>query len=513
MGNAQSSKSSTDAKFKLPGMIDSIAAKYILTQDFQDMTKLENKDYCNKLIVITSKIMAEHLSDTEIEYLSQRTKGGVVIDELAKDKIMYLEKESMGKLDVHDSVKKKRLCIGIAKFYIKILHVFSAIVATMNPVYSYKSELGKREKVSYMDKKLIPDYAKGNVTINKINLCSRRINSLMMKILDETETLQETPKESPVPQKQPQPPIVDASNAVVKPKEVDVVPPPVVPDAQPPIVDASNAVVKPKEPESTEVKPSQPTEKKALLDEAASVANELRAQIGGKPQKTIEIRPSFCNVNKKEDGSQMSLSDEPGIPELKQLYYDVFDYNTAKFTSMSKKSEEEYKKDLATFYKAFTGKSSVPSTVTSFSDIKLRDFSLHENCKPDGLFNKVYHGSFKNKLFSKYASQIKTMTENANKNREKLIDILNQLFRYVKDPESNNVKMITLHPSLTEKSLQKVVVESRKLIIQLYISCEQEYLGILETFEAIIETQVKKVTQQKIENLQKKEQSLLAEIS
>ena len=56
----------------------------------------------------------------------------------------------------------------------------------------------------------------------------------------------------------------------------------------------------------------------------------------------------------------MSLQDEPGIPELKQLYYDVFDYNLAKFTSMSKKSEEEYNKDLATFYQAFTGKQKLP---------------------------------------------------------------------------------------------------------------------------------------------------------
>ena len=69
----------------------------------------------------------------------------------------------------------------------------------------------------------------------------------------------------------------------------------------------------------------------------------------------------------------MSLQDEPGIPELKQLYYDVFDYNTAKFTSMSKKSEEEYNKDLATFYKAFTGKANLPGSIKSFSDIKLRD--------------------------------------------------------------------------------------------------------------------------------------------
>ena len=250
-----------------------------------------------------------------------------------------------------------------------------------------------------------------------------------------------------------------------------------------------------------------------LTNPLHNVEKELKAQIGGKTPKTIEIKPTFCSVNKNKDGTQMSLHDEPGIPELKKLYYDVFDYNTAKFTSMSKKSEEEYRKDLATFYQSFTGKSKMPSSIKSFSDIKLRDFSLHNNCKKNGLFTKTFHGSFKNKLFSKYAAQLKTMTENANKNREKLIGILDKLFRYIKDPETKTTKMITLHPKLTEKSLQKIVVETRKLIVQLYVSCDKEYLEIIETFEAIIETQVKKITEQKIKNLQTQQESLLTDLA
>ena len=105
------------------------------------------------------------------------------------------------------------------------------------------------------------------------------------------------------------------------------------------------------------------------------------------------------------------------------------------------------------------------------------------------------------------------MTENANQNREKLISVLDKLFRYVKDPESKTTKMITLHPKLTEKSLQKIVVETRKLIVQLYVSCKKEYLQIIETFESIIETQVKNITQQKIENLQKQQEKMLTDLA
>jgi len=548
MGNQQSASKDSASKFKLPGMIDSIAAKYILTQDFQDMTKLEDKDYCNKLIVLTSKVIAEHMNGMEIEYLSQRTKQGVVVDKLSKENVMFLENESLKKLDEHNSVTKKRLCIGIAKFYIKVLHVFSAIVATMNPVYTYKNEMGQRVSVPYMKKNTIPESAKGSTTIKKINLCSRRINSLMMKILDETsepvvsseetavskpseskpagiiptlENISSKPSESAVEDlKKSTAPVGEAPKpaVVAPPTPVQEEPKPVaVPEVPNPDVVAQPApatapLAVPEAPKPETVGSGVPSSAPIAKPPLATIESELKAQIGGKAPKTIEIKPSFCSVNKNKDGSQMSLQDEPGIPELKQLYYDVFDYNLAKFTSMSKKSEEEYNKDLATFYQAFTGKQKLPGTIKSFSDIKLRDFSLHTNCKKDGLFTKTFHGSFKNKLFSKYAAQLKTMTENANQNREKLIGVLDKLFRYVKDPESKTTKMITLHPKLTEKSLQKIVVETRKLIVQLYVSCEKEYLQIIETFESIIETQVKNVTQQKIENLQKQQEKMLTDL-
>ena len=110
------------------------------------------------------------------------------INKMMKDKVLYLQENTLGKLDVHDSVKKKRLCIGIAKFYIKILHVFSAIVATMNPVYSYKNDMGVVEKVPYMKKNSIPAQYKDKVSVTKLGLCHRRINALMTKIIDETRS-------------------------------------------------------------------------------------------------------------------------------------------------------------------------------------------------------------------------------------------------------------------------------------------------------------------------------------
>ena len=63
------------------------------------------------------------------------------------------------------------MCKGIAKFYIKIAHLFAAILKTVNPVYVYGTH-----KVGIMNKTRIP---KGTqVSLEEINLCNRRINSL-----------------------------------------------------------------------------------------------------------------------------------------------------------------------------------------------------------------------------------------------------------------------------------------------------------------------------------------------
>ena len=41
--------------------------------------------------------------------------------------------------------------------------------------------------------------------------------------------------------------------------------------------------------------------------------------------------PNFCDLNIGKSGSSKTLGNEPGIPELEALYFDVYDYNTGKF--------------------------------------------------------------------------------------------------------------------------------------------------------------------------------------
>ena len=56
--------------------------------------------------------------------------------------------------------------------------------------------------------------------------------------------------------------------------------------------------------------------------------------------------------------------------------YDKYNYDTGKFTSMSKESAKQYMEDINTFYKIFTQDTKdKPNEIKNFSDIKLKDYS------------------------------------------------------------------------------------------------------------------------------------------
>ena len=57
MGNNQSSTDTNKPK-NLSQIIDFVATNYILTSNFNDLLNLNNKQYCDELIVLTSKIIA-----------------------------------------------------------------------------------------------------------------------------------------------------------------------------------------------------------------------------------------------------------------------------------------------------------------------------------------------------------------------------------------------------------------------------------------------------------------------
>lgn len=174
------SEAKTKSKKNLIQIIDYVARNFILTQNFTDMKNLADMNYCNNLVILTSKIIAKKLNGKEIKYLNQRVHNGIITNDIKKDNIIYLKKKNLDKLDVKNETTKRRMCIAIAKFYVKIAHIFAAIVTTINPVYTYKTSDGKIQNVPLLDIKSLPEgIERVDELRSKNNLCSIRTNTLI----------------------------------------------------------------------------------------------------------------------------------------------------------------------------------------------------------------------------------------------------------------------------------------------------------------------------------------------
>ena len=427
MGNTTTKQK--DAEKGLAPLLDKIATQYIITQNFKDLANLENKAYCDKLIILTSKIFNKFLDKQDINYLEQRMRRGILVDKMKSGTLMYLERDNLGNLDVKNGIRKKRMCIGIAQFYVKVGHVFAAILKTLNPEYIFKDSYGQVRRVSLLDKKNIPRQFHNpeldtnfRISLTKNldnNLCTRRIKAL-------------TPKKSRTKQ---------------------------------------------------------------------GKYNIRVCKVNRPPPATSGIPGAFSNSRK--------FTSEVGIPELRFLYLDHYDYGTGQFTGMTEKSKKEYLKDVEAFYKTFTGKSKMPADITEFAQIPLGDFHNQPLCQePNGLLRQSFSYDGTNNIYTPYAKHLSNMMNNAINNQNKLIAILNKLF--VKEVNrAAKREEYTINPSLTNKKLQNIVVETRKLIIDLYTQCEKDFRAGIKLFEAVIEKKEQVRNENRRKHLQEEFNQLL----
>ena len=176
MGQGESKLDEKDPK-GLVSIINYVATNYILTQSFQDLRKLADTKYCDKLVIMTSDVLNNYLDKRQISYLQQKVRDGVDVNEMNEENVAFLEKDNLSKLDMRSPLEKKRMCLGIAKFYVKVAHLFAAIMTTINPEYVYKDQYGETKRVPLAEKDTIPEGA--STRISRFNICSSRINALI----------------------------------------------------------------------------------------------------------------------------------------------------------------------------------------------------------------------------------------------------------------------------------------------------------------------------------------------
>ena len=228
----------------------------------------------------------------------------------------------------------------------------------------------------------------------------------------------------------------------------------------------------------------------------------------GKPNE-IKIQSPSCHMDNKSH----ELLEEDGIPELETLYYDEYDIESGMFNKMSDKMKREYKKDVELFYRVFSnGSSEAASEANSenksvlpdkFSNIRISDIITKDYDSICNSTNKyVYmnrrkkaYRMEKERLFKKYADNVKQMTIFIHKREKDLVYILNQVF--VKDERTNEYN---IHQHLHSYTLDKLIGDLRRIMVDFYSKCELFYLDGVQIYDAIVQNQIKYTTIKQIEN-------------
>jgi hypothetical protein len=426
--------------------LDEIATKYILGQNFQDMIKLTNSKYCNDLVIITSKILKKSYFSNQI----QAIYGRITNEEIRPGNISKEE--------------TKKMCIEIAKYYVKIAHLFAAIMTTLNPVFSWRSSASSSrailspyvpqepvsivieenpdnkeniEQVTLESKHYISEMAK-NIKIESLNFCNSRIADLID--IDELTD------------------ILSDENGIGNPSHVS----------------------------------------------------------------EIKIKTKLCSSNlnnpdiTKDGARKKTVYDLPGIAELSRLYNDKYNASKGRFDRMSAKSRDEKKRNIDLLYTLFTGDPNPPKDIRMFRDIPLHSFADSVDCNDaDSILNKTYIGTTKDKLFVDYVEQIKKMIYDSNMIRNSLLEVIDNIFIVNKDvtadatgdatgdhKDDKDMKY-TIDPNLSYDMLNDLITETRRIILNLYVNCEKNFIYTLKILQAIIETQIFETSQRQIKELER----------
>ena len=175
--NSQESHKKIDKK-NLIDHIDMIATNYVLKQNMIDMLRFTDKQYYDNLIILTSTIMNKQLNSVDIGILKDRVLNGnsPVNNNNSQDNpnnnannniIHFSDPNTLKEITMKNDKQKKKALLLISKFYVKIMTIFSAITAVIDPQYVYETENGEKK---YFFLKDFNDYKMLDKVENKIKI-------------------------------------------------------------------------------------------------------------------------------------------------------------------------------------------------------------------------------------------------------------------------------------------------------------------------------------------------------
>ena len=517
MGLGQSKeKNKFDGDLKPVDMIDVIATKYILTQNFQDMKKLGQKEYCDKLVILTSDIIKKFMNEKEIEYLAQRVDRGDYYNRMVKQKVMYLDtnelnpksKERFSKKELSDFQKKEDDVLGkrlVEEYqrrhrksrdydygYDDIMrggqkggNVFADLLygrddnirknAYRKDMYRRPMQASPRKNFQSKNKKTILNELDVRNKDEKERMC-KGIAKFYISIAHLYAAIVKTIN-----------PVYVYEDGRGKKHALSIQNRDKIPRGVTPKLTEINLC-------SKRINALKPIE----VEDKIGINISKTCNLNSKKQKITmenEWRPSKwpTSDNDRIRVLTRSLGQEPGIPELQQLYWDKYDYIKGKFVEGVMESAgnavTDYQKDLKEFYTVFTGKKDFnqwnADGKKQFTDIPLTAYHNSKLCEGDDAnWKKTYKG--RGGLFTSYANHIKKMIKGAQGSQDELMAILKEIFIIQKADNDEKTEIVTLNPKLNDEKLNQIIAKTRKIIVKLYISCEKDFKDGLDIFEGIL---------------------------
>jgi hypothetical protein len=486
MGLGQSKeKNKFDGDLKPVDMIDVIATKYILTQNFQDMKKLGQKEYCDKLVILTSDIIKKFMNEKEIEYLAQRVNRGDYYNRMVKQKVMYLDtnelnhksKERFSKKELSDFQKKEDDVLGkrlVEEYqrrqrrsrdydygYDDIMNggqkggnVFTDLLYGRddnNRRDVYRKDMYRRSMRSHPRKKF---QSKNKKTI---------LNELDVRNKDEKERMCKGIAKFYIS-------IAHLYAAIVK----TINPVYVYEDGR----GKKHALSI----QNRDKIPRGVTPKLTEINLCSKRVNALKPiEVEGKLGINIS---KTCNLNSKKQKITMEN-------EWRPSKWPTSDNDRIREGVMESAGNAitDYQKDLKEFYTVFTGKKDFnqwnADGKKQFTDIPLTAYHNSKLCEGDDAdWKQTYKGS--GGLFTSYANHIKKMIKSAQGTQDELMDILKEIFIIQKADNDEKTEIVTLNPKLNDEKLNQIIAKTRKIIVKLYISCEKDFKDGLDIFEGIL---------------------------
>lgn len=188
-------------KNNLIDIVDHIAVEFILKQNMIDMIRFTDKEYYDNLIILTSSILKNQLTDLEIGILQDRVlnttnndtnntnnKNSLNNTNTNNNHIYFTTSNDLKNITLSNEKEKKKALRVISKFYIKIMTIFSAITSVMDPQYVYEDENGIKQYFQLKDFNSYKMINKETQNIqlyqlyNPISLVNKRLTILKNKI-------------------------------------------------------------------------------------------------------------------------------------------------------------------------------------------------------------------------------------------------------------------------------------------------------------------------------------------